>query len=77
MRFEAYKTRYRRELEGVMPALIPQVYLHYDPYTMREIAARGGPGPLVRQRMDFLLLLPNRTRIVIEVDGKHHYAAGE
>jgi hypothetical protein len=54
-----------------LPALIPQVYLHYDPYTQRE---RAAPGPLVRQRMDFLLLLPNRQRVVIEVDGRQHYA---
>lgn len=58
-----------------MPALIPQVYLHYDPYTLRELAS--GPGQtLARQRMDFLLLLPNRVRVVIEVDGKQHYADG-
>jgi very-short-patch-repair endonuclease len=30
--------------------------------------------PLPRQRMDFLILLPNRQRIVIEVDGKHHFS---
>jgi hypothetical protein len=50
------------------PALVPQVYLHYDPYN------RGAGGTLVRQRMDFLLLLPGRRRVVIEVDGVHHYA---
>jgi very-short-patch-repair endonuclease len=73
--FDAYKTRYRRDLRGVMPALIPQVYLHYDPYTLRELAV--GPGQtLVRQRMDFLLLLPNRARVVLEVDGKQHYSQG-
>ena len=27
--------------------------------------------------MDFLLLLPGRQRVVIEIDGKHHYADGE
>jgi very-short-patch-repair endonuclease len=54
-----------------LPTLIPQVYLHYDPYTQRD---RSGRGPLVRQRMDFLLLLPNRQRVVIEVDGRQHYA---
>ena len=54
-----------------LPALIPQVYLHFDPYTERE---RGSPGPLPRQRMDFLLLLPRRRRVVIELDGKQHYA---
>jgi very-short-patch-repair endonuclease len=54
-----------------IPALIPQVYLHYDPYTA---AKRRAPGPLARQRMDFLLLLPHRARVVIECDGKQHYA---
>lgn len=47
------------------------MYLHYDPYTRRE---RATPGPLASQRMDFLLLLPNRQRVVIEVDGRQHYA---
>ncbi|MEU4674545.1 hypothetical protein AB0F91_42965 [Amycolatopsis sp. NPDC023774] len=51
------------------PALIPQVYLHYDPYTKRQ-----GAAALTRQRMDFLLLLPNRARVVIECDGIQHYA---
>ena len=27
--------------------------------------------------MDFLLLLPGRQRVVIEIDGKHHYANGD
>jgi very-short-patch-repair endonuclease len=27
--------------------------------------------------MDFLLLLPGRQRVVIEVDGKHHFAMGD
>ncbi|TCJ34157.1 hypothetical protein [Parafrankia sp. BMG5.11] len=56
------------------PALIPQVYMHYDPYTK---ASRSNPGPLIRQRMDFLLLLPGEIRIVIEIDGSHHYSSGE
>ncbi|GAA4362565.1 hypothetical protein [Paeniglutamicibacter cryotolerans] len=51
-----------------LPALIPQVYLHYDPYTKRH------GGTLPRQRMDFLLLLPNRRRVVLELDGVQHYA---
>jgi very-short-patch-repair endonuclease len=73
--FNAYKSRYRREFGGRVPVLLPQVYLHCDPYTIRELAV--GPGKtLARQRMDFLLLLPNNTRIVIEVDGKQHYATG-
>ena len=27
--------------------------------------------------MDFLLLLSDRVRVVLEIDGKHHYADGE
>src|SRR5690625_692534 len=51
-----------------VPALVPQVYLHYDPYTRRA------GGTLHRQRMDFLLLLPGRRRVVLEIDGRQHYA---
>jgi very-short-patch-repair endonuclease len=65
-----YAERYGR-LGSSTAALIPQVYLHYDPYTA---AQRRAPGPLPRQRMDFLLLLPHRVRVVIECDGKQHYA---
>jgi very-short-patch-repair endonuclease len=32
--------------------------------------------PRWRQRMDFLLVFSDRKRVVIEVDGKHHYADG-
>ncbi|MGA6172563.1 hypothetical protein ACPEIF_20225 [Streptomyces sp. NPDC012600] len=68
--FSTYCSRYGRTGGFDQPILIPEVHLHYDPYTRRQ---RGGPGALTRERMDFLLLLPNRVRIVIEVDGKHHY----
>lgn len=57
-----------------LPALIPQVYLHYDPAIIKYLRHRL---PLQRQRMDFLLLLPERQRVLIEVDGKHHFAEGE
>jgi very-short-patch-repair endonuclease len=30
----------------------------------------------MRERMDFLLLLPRGVRIVLEVDGQQHYAEG-
>lgn len=68
---DAYAKRSRR-LGPDIPALLPQVYLHYDPYPQ----ARYGPGaaPLARQRMDFLLLFPGRVRVVIECDGVQHYA---
>jgi very-short-patch-repair endonuclease len=55
-----------------IPALIPQVYLHYDPYVRRDYFMQNGK--LSRQRMDFLLLLPGRRRVVIEVDGVQHYS---
>ncbi|MCA1670977.1 MAG: hypothetical protein LC799_01810 [Actinobacteria bacterium] len=48
------------------------MYLHYDPYTKRQLGDR--PGQLERQRMDFLLLMPRRRRVVLEVDGRQHYA---
>jgi very-short-patch-repair endonuclease len=58
-------------------AMIPQVYLHYDPYTARELRTVDGGKYLARQRMDFLLLLSNSRRVVLEVDGKQHYADGD
>lgn len=61
-----------RPRQGEVAALLPQVYLHYDPYVRRWPEER--PGSVVRQRMDFLLLLPQRRRIVLDVDGRHHYA---
>jgi very-short-patch-repair endonuclease len=51
------------------------VYLHYDPYSKRQLGNRAGQ--LKRQRMDFLLLAPRRSRIVFEVDGRQHYAAAD
>ncbi len=69
--FYAYYAIYGKKLGSSLPALLPQVYLHYDPYTQRQ---RGDEKILMRQRMDFLLMLENGSRIVIEVDGQHHYA---
>jgi hypothetical protein len=68
--FERYCTRYGTHGFDI-PALIPQVYLHYDPYTRRT------GGVLTRQRMDFLLLLARHRRLVLEVDGIQHYADRE
>jgi very-short-patch-repair endonuclease len=55
-----------------LPALLPEVWLHWDPKT----AHARGPEALLRFRMDFLLLLPRGRRVVLEVDGQHHYATG-
>lgn len=56
-----------------LPALLPEVWLHWDPKTVME----RGTDALLRFRMDFLLLLPNGVRIVLEVDGKHHYESDD
>jgi very-short-patch-repair endonuclease len=66
-----YADRYLR-LGPDIPALVPQVYLHYDPHVRSHYPP--GAAPLSRQRMDFLMLLPHRARVVIECDGVQHYA---
>lgn len=53
-----------------LPALLPEVWLHWDPKTVQQRGARA----LLNHRMDFLLLLPGGVRVVIEVDGSQHYA---
>lgn len=73
--FDTYAKRYRASYD--IPVLIPQVYLHYDPYDQRTRRASSGSAVLHRQRMDFLLLFSDRRRVVIEVDGKQHYANGD
>ncbi len=70
--FKSYAKRYGGAVGFELPALLPQVYLHYDPYTKRQLGSQAGP--LKRQRMDFLLLLPDGNRAVIEVDGVQHYS---
>lgn len=67
-----YARRYGRPDGGAAAALLPQVYLHYDPYLRPDPQRR--PDVVWRQRMDFLLLLPGRRRVVLEVDGRQHYA---
>lgn len=69
--FRTYMHYFRQTLREVQPALIPQVYLHYDPYLLTTFSDKRH---LVRQRMDFLLLLSHQKRIVIEIDGQQHYA---
>jgi very-short-patch-repair endonuclease len=69
--FKTYYKEFYDKLNDKLPALIPQVYLHYDPYTIYQLQ---GHKRILRQRMDFLILLSNSIRIVIEVDGKQHYS---
>jgi hypothetical protein len=69
--FDTYYRVFGPEYKTRLPALIPQVYLHYDPKTA---AQRGSAPVLGRQRMDLLLLLNHGERVVLEVDGRQHYA---
>lgn len=68
MLFESYFKTFTKAIPQ-LPALLPEVWLHWDHKTVQE----RGPDALLRFRMDFLMLLPAGVRIVIEVDGKHHY----
>ena len=69
--FDIYHLIYRDDLPG-LPALLPEVWLHWDPKT----ASERGPQAMLNFRMDFLLLLPHSHRVVLEVDGKTHYSTG-
>lgn len=73
--FSTYFCEYKQPLGAKLPALIPQVYLHYDPITVRQLKRRGEKKRFQIQRMDFLLLLPSRVRVVIEIDGQQHYSS--
>lgn len=66
--FSLYYTIYRSTISD-LPALLPEVWLYWDHKTVVE----RGPQALLRFRMDFLLLLPYGQRVVIEVDGAHHF----
>lgn len=66
--FWVYHKLYAERLDDV-PALLPEVWLHWDHRTVKERGVRA----LLGQRMDFLILGPNNQRIVLEVDGKTHY----
>ncbi|MEY2372178.1 DUF559 domain-containing protein [Lysinibacillus capsici] len=72
--FYQYYKVFSKRLINKLPALIPQVYLHYDPKTLRQ---RKNEKVLKRQRVDFLMLLPNGVKVVLEIDGKHHYSEGD
>ena len=60
----------KQELKIDLPALIPQVYLYYDPLTIKQ----RGYKLFEHQKMDFLMIISHSARIVIEIDGKQHYS---
>lgn len=67
--FRLYHDIHRDAVQD-LPALLPEVWLHWDPKTVQ---ARGAAA-LLGLRMDFLLLVNGGGRIVLEVDGMTHYA---
>lgn len=69
--FKSYFSLFQAKLGEKLPALIPQVYIAYDPMRAKDL--EGGK-TRIRQRIDFLMILPNLKRVIIEIDGKQHYA---
>lgn len=67
--FDAYFRSFGKAIP-TLPALLPEVWLHWDPKTVEE----RGVNALTQFRMDYLLLIQGGVRVVIEVDGMHHYA---
>ena len=60
----------KNRLNGNIPALLPQVYLYYDPKLARDRIKRI----FEHQKMDFLMIFSETQRVVIEIDGVQHYA---
>lgn len=56
--------------QGEIPALLPQVYLYYDP----KLARKRLKKIFEHQRMDFLMIFSEKQRVVIEIDGVQHYS---
>ena len=70
--YRAYHQIYREQALD-LPALLPEIWLHWDHRTVKQ----RGVAALLNHRMDFLMLMPNGQRVVLEVDGPHHYATHE
>jgi len=68
--FEAYHRLYGQG--DSFAALLPEVWVHWDPHTVRQ----RGDAAYSTHRMDFLMLLPDHRRVVLEVDGQQHYSVG-
>lgn len=69
--FEIYVENFLEKHKEDSIALLPQVWYHYDPKTKSQ---RDNKDTLYVQRLDFMMLLPNNIRIVIEIDGIQHYS---
>jgi len=67
--FLAYHNFFREKIPS-LPALLPEVWLYWDHKTVSQRGAKA----LKNLRMDFLMLLSGHQRVVLEIDGKQHYA---
>lgn len=56
-----------------IPALMPQVYMYYDPKTK----AQRDWQIFEHQKMDFMMIISPTQRVVFEIDGYQHYAEDE
>lgn len=56
-----------------IPALIPQVYMYYDPKTKTQREWQI----FEHQKMDFMMIISPLQRVVFEIDGQQHYAEDE
>lgn len=70
--FKAY-VLFMKESGKNIPALIPQVYLYYDPKTQSQRELKI----FEHQKMDFMMIIGPSQRVVIEIDGQQHYADDE
>ena len=56
-----------------IPALIPQVYMYYDPKTKAQREWQI----FEHQKMDFMMIIRPSQRVIFEIDGYQHYAEDE
>jgi hypothetical protein len=63
--FKTYYDNFKPKFGEELPALLPQVYVFYDPKTNLN---------RVPQRIDFFMLLSNFNRMVFEIDGSQHFS---
>ncbi|WP_339910367.1 hypothetical protein [Symmachiella dynata] len=67
--FDSYHQMFASQIP-LLPALLPEVWLHWDPQTVKQRGAKA----LIRSRMDFLMLMRSGVRVVLEIDGQQHYS---
>lgn len=67
--FKAY-IDYLKKHGKHIPALIPQVYMYYDPKTKKQREWQI----FEHQKMDFMMIIAPTQRVVFEIDGSQHYS---